>query len=145
MFTICDDPEYGDKVINERLIEVLPKSMNLFTIPYQYDSMSSINELQTCDLILCSRMHAGVFAMMDAIPVVQIAYEPKIYDFYTALNLDTQGLMDMEELQVGTAKQLFGRLEDLQAMAKVNSRKIAEKRNVMEGLLLEAISNIKAI
>ena len=50
--------------------------------PWEVESLWSI-----CDLALCTRLHAGVFACKQGIPVVSLAYEPKVSGFWRQMGV----------------------------------------------------------
>ncbi|MGD2165209.1 MAG: polysaccharide pyruvyl transferase family protein [Anaerolineae bacterium] len=59
---------------------------------YLLDSFESAAEIRQdygdMDCVIASRMHAGVFALSTAVPVVMIAYQPKAYGVMEMFGLD---------------------------------------------------------
>ncbi len=101
IMSFCSDKMDGDTEISERFLAKLkPWKERVELVLYSdRDFDSFMYKLYSCDALIASRMHAGILAIMGAIPILQLAYARKIYDFYTHQQLGTNWLMATENFE----------------------------------------------
>lgn len=94
IIVVCNDPKDGDYAISKSLHDQL-KLLNATAQLYVHRSMdvdNTILQLASCNALFASRMHAGLLAMFNGVPVLQFSYASKIADFYQRLTLSTENL-----------------------------------------------------
>ncbi|MCA9420197.1 MAG: polysaccharide pyruvyl transferase family protein [Nitrospira sp.] len=100
IFDICADTKDGDLAIASHLFGRLPQwSGRIEICRYHGDNLDAIlGQMASCSAMICSRMHAGVMATLNQVPVFQISYAEKIRNFFLHSGLDTKYLVDSNDL-----------------------------------------------
>lgn len=105
MVSTCQGvPEYwtDDSKVAARVVERLPAATrDSVTLDGRFRSPAAlIDYLRGFDLIVATRMHAGILALCAGVPVVPIAYEFKTRELFTELEAEAL-LCDVETVTAG--------------------------------------------
>jgi polysaccharide pyruvyl transferase WcaK-like protein len=84
-----------DRVRTERALEGVPSR-----IVRPADSMSATAELARCEVVVVSRLHAGILAAVAQTPVISLEYQPKCRDFARSVD-DERSLIRTDSLTAG--------------------------------------------
>lgn len=100
IFNICSDSVDGDQLISHHIrCQLAEWDDRIETFVYDGDDIDGILEpIARCSLMVASRMHAGVMAMLASIPVYQISYAEKIRNLFIHSGLSTRYLYDHSEV-----------------------------------------------
>lgn len=91
-----------------------------------------------CDLVVSSRMHSSVAAVLEEVPTVCIAYDQKQIGFFQQLEL-TECLISLSEL---SSERLVKKIIDIQDNAKEIVRKMTLRIPVLQEDLRQAIDRM---
>ena len=100
IFEVCTDEKFGDAGVTKRFLQQFAELKDRVMV-CAYDGESPehlIRKLTSCDCIIASRMHAGIFGIIAGVPVYQISYASKIRDFFDRCGLSKKFLIDKENL-----------------------------------------------
>ncbi|MFC1684673.1 polysaccharide pyruvyl transferase family protein [Pseudomonadota bacterium] len=81
-------PYADDRYLAETLVPLLKYPNHAYTVKAHYWPWEIEGLYSSCDLALCTRLHAGVFACKQSVPTVALAYEPKVQGFWKQLGLE---------------------------------------------------------
>ena len=86
-FIFNGNPVSGDEEVTMQLIAKLKHSglNNFEIIPYINEVKKVWAEIKKCDLIICGRLHAGVFACFANVPFLMLEYHRKCTDFLDSI------------------------------------------------------------
>mgnify|MGYP002278756703 CR=1 FL=1 len=140
IFSVCSDPVDGDQHISHHIRNQLSEwGDRIETVVYDGDDIDGMLEsMGKCSLMIASRMHAGVVAMLASIPVYQISYAEKIRNFFVHSGLSTIYLYDHSEVSERTLSEFLhaGLAGELKAFANKQKIVLAHKgEHVRESLL----------
>lgn len=79
-------PQVGDISISERLINGISPKVHVQKIPYRSNPIHMWREISSCDAILATRLHAGMFSCFSKTPFLQVEYHKKCGDFLHDIN-----------------------------------------------------------
>jgi len=82
-----DYPYSDDRNVAMDLIKNLRHPELVYNITSHYWPWEIEGLYTTCDISLCTRLHAGVFSCKHSIPTVALAYEPKVNGFWDSIDL----------------------------------------------------------
>jgi polysaccharide pyruvyl transferase WcaK-like protein len=130
LLVVCSDDSDGDRKVTEELAMGLERAgiAHEIAIYDGTDPDTYMEALTTCGGIISSRMHTGVLAMMQSVPILQIAYAPKIPAFYEHCGLDPANLIRMDRLVV---EDVVGFVESIQLGTEV-SRAHDRRRRLLD-------------
>jgi polysaccharide pyruvyl transferase WcaK-like protein len=100
LLVVCTDPIDGDSTVTSQLHDSLAAAgVTCERATYSGDDPESfLQAISSCGGVVTSRMHTGVLAMMQGVPVLQISYAPKIPAFYSHCGIEPDCLLDTSEL-----------------------------------------------
>ncbi|GGW57104.1 polysaccharide pyruvyl transferase WcaK-like protein [Winogradskyella epiphytica] len=87
VFIINGNEKFGDHDATYRLIKDIDNS-RVTIVPYLNDVQETWNEINTCSLMISTRLHASIFACYAQIPFFLIEYHEKCSDFLTDVGQD---------------------------------------------------------
>lgn len=100
IFAVCSDRRDGDIELSEHIsarMKHLNRDVNV--IVYNGSDIDGyLSSIYECSIVIASRMHAGIMALSNTIPVYQISYAIKITEFYRRANLLTTYLYDSDKV-----------------------------------------------
>lgn len=129
----CSDHNDGDEGLAKILVAKMANA-GLVTDVHVYDGSDperTLQQIVSSQAVISSRMHPGVFGLAAGVPVFQIAYAPKIADFYKHCELGGEdlvapGVADVEEIRTFLEKALTGKLRDRASSRAARLRECAE-------------------
>jgi len=92
-----------DRVRTERALEGVASR-----IVQPHDALSAAAELARCEVVIVSRLHAGILAAVSQTPVVSLEYQPKCRDFARSVD-DERSLIRTDSV---TAAAVLERVAD---------------------------------
>ena len=97
-------PHTDDRYLAEELRASLKFPEQVYSIRSQLWPWETEGLYATCDLALCTRLHAGVFACKQGIPTIALGYEPKVVGFWEMLGLHKYCLpLESSSKEISTA------------------------------------------
>lgn len=131
VYSICDDKTNGDYELSLHIVDRISSlGFSVEIVSYEGTDiegyLASINE---CTIMIAARMHAGIMATYNGVPVYQISYAEKISNFYdhTGLlptHMYTLGHVNSENLVDFMTQGLSSKL---QGFSDEHSRKLKQK------------------
>ncbi len=113
---------HNDAMMFERLLQ----GMKVHSTLHKYDTINGfINEIAYTDVVISSRLHISLIALLTGRPVLGVSYKSKVRKFYASVGLNDY-CYDIGELkQAVSAMDILG-LKKVQA----GSFKIIEKKKI---------------
>lgn len=127
VFIFNAHPQFGDKSISNFLIEELHQNTSVERIEYHSNPIHMWNAISSCDLVLATRLHSGMFSCFSKTPFVQVEYHEKCSDFLDDINYpDKFRIGDIEISNEEVCEILFKLLMD-ESFVINNLNKIEER------------------
>ena len=99
----------------------------IFNEVFTYKKIMSI--VSRAEFAMCMRLHALIYAARVGVPIIGLVYDPKVANFISYMNEDTQ--VDTSNLDLPALKRMIDRIMHDPAAAK---EKIAEERDRLKKL-----------
>jgi polysaccharide pyruvyl transferase WcaK-like protein len=74
-------PELGDNLLSQKLISKVSSKANIELVNYNKNPYYMWKAVSECNVVLSTRLHAGIFACFSKTPFLQIEYHKKCTDF----------------------------------------------------------------
>ncbi|WP_456385759.1 polysaccharide pyruvyl transferase family protein [Desulfolithobacter sp.] len=74
-------PEQDDRTVARAITEQMQHQDAVFSINHHLSVDEALTLYKTCDLAICTRLHANVYAAIQGVPSVAIGYHPKVASF----------------------------------------------------------------
>jgi polysaccharide pyruvyl transferase WcaK-like protein len=120
--------KFGDIDISRKLIKNIPKNIDIETVDYNKNPYLMWNEISSCNAVLATRLHAGMFSYFTNTPFLQIEYHKKCQDFLEVANYPEKYKIGDIEL---SANKIAAKLNVLLKKPEINlfseSKKLQEK------------------
>lgn len=87
VFIINGNSLFGDQLTTEQLIKNIDKN-RVSIVPYLNNVSETWKEINGCDLMISTRLHASIFACYSDIPFFLIEYHKKCSDFLSDVGQD---------------------------------------------------------
>ena len=112
------------------LRQVIPDThLSFVELPLVVSPFFIINLLSRVDLIIATRFHSAIFALLSGVPAISIGYQPKSKGAMELLDLENY-CIDIAEVEAG---ELFGLVEDILGDRDAISRNILKKVDLLRG------------
>lgn len=141
-----EEYHYDDAAVAASIFASLPSTIQTaVSVDAKHYNPKSLRELyRKCDLVIATRMHASILALLAETPVVNVAYEFKSVELFRSLGW-SHCVIDGEQMDFGAAREcLDGVIRELQAMVTDVSTKVprlSESANVPREWLREHVFN----
>ncbi len=125
------------------LMESIPeKHIKLLELADVLSPVEIFRIISQLDLILSTRFHSALFALISGVPAIAIAYQPKSRGIMKMMNLE-HFCVDMAELDLLSLIGLISEILDHSAEIKKNAAKEVESaRTALERKLKEALLSL---
>lgn len=138
IFVFNAHPIIGDHDISNALMLNIGSSIAIEKVAYSSNPNDMWNAVSSCDAVLATRLHAGVFACFSRTPYLQVEYHPKCSDFLEDINYPKDfriGDMNLSEEEVCSRlvqllelkTPLIDNIERLQEKASLNFTKFSNQ------------------
>ena len=102
-FSPSSIPDYqGGRYSDRNLAKELWKSLNNdFSVSlYEYEKSfeATVNSISECEILISSRMHPGLCALVNEVKLIQISYNQKIVDQYSDLGIEPEKIVHIDDL-----------------------------------------------
>jgi polysaccharide pyruvyl transferase WcaK-like protein len=98
LIVINGEDIYGDVLSTKYLLEKLDSTYDIEIIPYYPDPKVMWQYIESCDLMLSTRMHGGVMAYFSNTPFLMVEYHRKCTDFLDGIGIQNKyRIGDMEK------------------------------------------------
>lgn len=96
LFVVCSDIRDGDEQLTRHLADRIAQAGVAFEIVRYKESHQEefICAIQSCTCVIALRMHAGIIAMLNGVPTLQISYAEKIDNFFNHCEIDKRFLIN---------------------------------------------------
>ena len=136
MFSQCYGPgiDHDDRKIVWRMYNHLKDHADRIFLLSDFRDALEIKAAYKCmDCVIGTRMHTGIFAISELIPVILIGYQPKTYGVMESLGLE-QYCVDIETVDAGTLyDKVWELLENRQNVKEQIRSLLAQTQNQLEG------------
>lgn len=76
----------GDYEVSNQLLDFIPKEVEVEIVTYNSNPFFMWKAVCSCNVVLATRMHAGIFSCFSKTPFVQVEYHKKCTDFLNDVN-----------------------------------------------------------
>jgi len=141
--TFEDDTNISKDLFN-RLHSLLPDNHLLYIkLPLITSPLHIIDILSQVDVVIATRFHSSIFALLKGVPVISITYQPKSTGIMAQMDLD-QFCVDISEINPDRICHLVGLILNRYSYFQNNIKNtVTEIRNVIEAELGEAVICLK--
>lgn len=88
IFEFCDDPQFGDGDLAERLRQELAGAgVRVIGEPYRPDPFDLMEAVAQCDGFMGMRLHSQIFAFAAGVPLLVLPYSEKCHEFMRMVGL----------------------------------------------------------
>lgn len=97
--------KYGDRELTERIAGTLADYADIEIVPYSQDPVTMWHKIGECDVVLATRLHAGIYACFAEVPFLMVEYHRKCVDFLQDIHYPSHwriGDMEVSVNEVGS-------------------------------------------
>jgi colanic acid/amylovoran biosynthesis protein len=136
LFSQCYGPgiDHDDRQIVMRMYNRLKDHAGKVVVLGDFsDALEAKAAYKCMDCIIGTRMHTGIFAITESVPVILIGYQPKTYGVMESLGLERH-CVDIETMDVGTLyAKVLELLENRDNVKEQTSSLLAQIQKQLEG------------
>lgn len=129
-----------DRIVARTLVEKLPEFARdrVTIVDLNMDPAELLGLYGQMDFYLATRLHSSIFALLSAVPVMAIGYEPKTIGIFKDLGL-VKFVIDIRDISFSQVKKVYSVLVSTSQTLFVESRQKAIKA---AGVTIDSIYNI---
>ena len=139
-FQAADGAAPGDRDCARRVSALMSHQDAIHVVDAELWPTEMQGVLATCDVVVAMRLHAVLLAANAAVPVVALAYDPKVTAATRALGLEDYAI----DLASATAERIAERVEQAQAARSDIRRRLQARHHELEAAAQQGIDVIAA-
>lgn len=105
-----------------------------------HTSAEIVNILKTTDFAITTRLHASILAIRTGIPIIAIAYQPKVLSVLSAAGIDNHAIIDVSRLEkISSSLNILNQKKEI---FKLDSKQLDKLDNINFQIVDKILSDI---